>query len=259
MSRAARPLLVSGSIVLVGVLCVLLSACGSSSPSAHSPKTRSSPSSTKAAPSASAHTPKGVLASIVTAALAQKSVHWTGTDARDLYGTGHSATDVNGNSGAERLTYYGKVIRFLLVHHTVYVKGARILLEDKLHLTEAQAKHFAKRWISIPRGDKLYAQLSSGLTLASIVHDVTHDLTKQGKLKVRRRTSRGARLLDVRGTTRQSVFVYDLTARASGRPLPVAFSFSEVAGGSSARFSRWNEPVNVQAPASSTPITTVRG
>ncbi|MDX6454761.1 MAG: hypothetical protein QOD48_868, partial [Gaiellaceae bacterium] len=50
------------------------------------------------------------------------------------------------------------------------------------------------------------------------------------------------------------------SAHASGKPLPVAFT-EDLGPGTWAigSFSKWNEPVSVQAPASSTPIATVRG
>jgi hypothetical protein len=50
-----------------------------------------------------------------------------------------------------------------------------------------------------------------------------------------------------------------LTARAHGKPLPVKFAYEDLDDGVRARFSKWNETVRVEAPASSTPIATVRG
>ena len=74
-----------------------------------------------------------------------------------------------------------------------------------------------------------------------------------------RRTSHGARILEVRQP--RPFPGSDLIARGSGMPLPVTFSTEDESGagsGTDSRFSKWNEPLNVQAPANSTPIATVR-
>ena len=231
-----------GTLAIVLAICAPLSACGSSS--SQPPFARS---------------PKAALASIVAAALAQQSVHWKGSTSADLYGTDHSTADVNADSGATRLTYYGHAMDTRLVDGTVYVRGAPTLLMPNLSLTQAEATHYAGRWISSPRGDKLYGDLSSGLTLASIVHGAAwlFDQPRSG-LKVLRRTSRGTRLLVLRAPAWPHVFS-NLTARASGKPLPIAYTLANgLMDFRYGHFSKWNEPVSVQAPARSTPIATVR-
>ncbi len=210
-------------------------------------------------------TPKGVLASIAAAALSQKSVHFSESFAADLYGTDHRTFDVSAHSGTELITYYGSKMRMLLVDHTVYVRGDAGLLSGTyyspgLDLTRAQVRRYAGKWISIPKGDKDYAGLAAGLTLGSIVLGITPESGFHLKLKALRTKSR-TRLLEVQGTPGpETVGSYDLRARGTGTPLPVSF-FVDPAGMNmvfyNATYSRWNEPVNLQAPANSTPISTV--
>jgi hypothetical protein len=67
----------------------------------------------------------------------------------------------------------------------------------------------------------------------------------------------------VRGTsgTGKKKLIQALATKAGGKRLP--FEEDEFAAGESyisrTVLSKWNEPVQVQAPASSTPIATVRG
>ena len=203
-------------------------------------------------------TPKGVVASIVAAGLAQKSVHLSESFAADLYGTDHRTFDVSADSGTELINYYGAKLRMLLVDHTVYVRADSGLLYGTpytgLDLTEAQAKRYAGKWISIAKGDKDYTGLAAGLTLTSILHDITPEAGFHLKVKAP---------LEVQGKPgRETVGAYELKARATGTPLPLSF-FIEPLGMNMVfyrgAFSKWNEPLHLHAPAHSTPIATVRG
>lgn len=191
-------------------------------------------------------------------------MHWTGTFGADLYGTDHRSGDVTANSGEERITYYGSALRIILVDHTIYARGHGALLQFRLGLSGSQAKQYANRRIAIPNTDKLFHGEGGPtvLTLSSLVRSVI----PQGKVKVSKKTVRGTRLIDIRGTMpgthpagRYDPYAHGLTASASGLPLPI--SYADGCGMmcfGSGHFSRWNEPVNVQPPASSTPIATVR-
>ena len=198
--------------------------------------------------------PKAVRASIVVAALAQKSVHWTSTS--NGHGTVTRTADVNADSGTEQATFDGAAVQIRLVDDTAYVQGDVVGLQLSLYLTQAQATQYAGQWISIPKGDELYAQTADGLTLASIVHDAT----PQGKLKLVSTKAHGTRLLVVRGRRGKQIGLTrsSLAAHASGTLLPVTFSNGGVDHSLRGLFSKWNEPGSVQAPSSSTPIATVR-
>ena len=78
-------------------------------------------------------------------------------------------------------------------------------------------------------------------------------------LKLSRRTSHGTRLLDLRTAGPYDFSPWDMTARASGEPLPIKFYYGcgqvcDYHG----RFSNWNEPVHVQAPKHAVAIAIVR-
>ena len=227
------------TLAIVLAACASLSACGSSSPSS----------------------PLAVRASIVAAALAQDSVHLNEL-ATDAVISARWASDVNAHSGKQRLTLKGGTFgggeaEVLLVNDTLYVRGNPSGLRYTLYMTGPQSRRYARQWISIPKGDRLYAETAAGLTLPSIVHN----LTPQGKLKLVRRNSPATRLLAVTGAGRGDAPSVSLSARASGDRLPVAYSeivapYGHTRDGS---FSKWNEPVSVHAPADATPITIVRG
>lgn len=224
-------------VTFVGVLalCASLAACGSSSPSAP--------------PSA-----KSLRASIIAAALAQKSVHWTETDRPQTAAATSFVADVTADSGMQRVTFApgtsnAATATIVLVNHTLYVEGDAAGLENALALSTTQAAKYAGQWIAIPKGDTLYSGTADGLTLASIVRDAI----PHGKLKVVRTTS----ALVLRTAAR--VLGASVSVEPSGDPLPIAFSSSNCIGCSTdGRFSKWNEAVHVRAPASSTPIAVVR-
>jgi hypothetical protein len=221
-------------------------------------------------------TPKGVLASIVAAALAQQSVRLTESFGADLYGTDHRTLDVGADSGTELFNYYGNKMRLRLVDHTVYVRANAWLLSGTyyspaLDLPDAQAKRYAGKWISIPESDKDYAGLAESLTLPSTVQDATvsrfYSLVTPSsgeELRMLRRTSLGRPRIVLRLVEGPRGYPsyppMQLTAHGTGAPLPITFFAScGMVCGTNGTFSRWNEPVHVVAPASSTPIATVRG
>ena len=226
------------TLTIVLAFCAPLSACGSSAKSPHTLRGR-----------------------IIAAALAQKSVHWTLTSSDgDTW-----RADVNADSGRERTTdNHGGVVEIRLVNDTIYFRGSYeggILLG----LTPAQADRYAGRWIAVPRGYRPYRAFADSLTFDWIVR---HAVPRR-PLKKSFTSSHGTRLLvlsppEGAGIPHDPPFAYELTALASGEPLPVASSYLLSSFGrhgnySSRRFSKWNEPVNIRAPENPTPISIVRG
>jgi hypothetical protein len=232
-------------VVFVLSVGVALSACGSSSPK-------------------SPRSPKAVSALIVAAALAEKSVHWEELSRQDMEWPVKLISDVSADSGMQRLIFapgtrsVGKAEE-RLVDNVAYVRGDAVGLEDALYLSPARAKNYAGRWISIQRGDALYPPTADGLTLSSIVDDVTPSGTP---LKLVRRKAHGTPLIVVQADAHSLKFrglPGSLSATADGEPLPVAAWQGGVGSEASTSFSKWNEPLSVRAPASSTPIAIVRG
>ena len=195
------------ALAIVLAVCALLSACGSGSP----------------------RSPKDLRASLVAAALTQKSVHYEKDVEVDMEGSGTTTADVTADSGvAQVVSPYGGVAEIRLVDETVYVSGDAPSLEDYVPgLPRAVANGYAGKWISIPKGDALYAYVSEGLTLGSILRDVRSDLLLK------------------RGSKFPTGF---------SREINPSGEFTLTSG----MFSHWNEPVHVAAPANSTPIATLR-
>ena len=216
-----------------------------------------------------AKSPAKVRNAIIAAALAQKSVHWTGKYVANPGATTTYAADVNARSGMERISVPGCYpgaprgsVRLRLVHDTVYVKGNVCGLVYALKLSQTRAKTYVGQWISVPRRGKEHRRfhwLTGGMTLGSVVREITQ-WPAYLKLHVSTQSSHGTRHLVLRGTCpAPQTGSWELRARASRIPLPVAFSTGLPTSGSETHFSRWNKPVHVPVPASSTRIVTVRG
>jgi len=91
---------------------------------------------------------------------------------------------------------------------------------------------------------------------------IVHELAVRGRLFLISGKLHGIRVVGVRGVSGSGTkkMVEVLFARAHGKRLPL--EEDTVAPGKHAightAFSKWNEPVTVKAPASSTPIAAVR-
>jgi hypothetical protein len=209
-----------------------------------------------------AQSPNALRASILAAARAQHSVHWS---AKDVVGNVlvTSGADVTADAGIQRVHFQlgtqKSRVEIVVINDTAYVQGDATGLELNLGLTKAQATQYAGQWISIPKGDKLYATTSEGDTVGSLVDAIT----PHGRLSSIATKVHGARVIGVRGIsgTGKKKTAEVLVTRATGKRLPIeSDSFTPGTGyADHTTFSKWNEPVHVQAPASSTPIATVRG
>ncbi len=217
---------------------------------------------TAAAVAYAAQSPKALRATIVGAAGAQRSVHYV---AHNVIGNALITlkADVAADRGSQHIVIQlgkrtGKVTIYL-VDQTAYVEGDAFGLQALQGLTKAQSTKYAGQWISIPKGDKSYASTAADVTLPSFVHTIT----PRGKLASISGKVRGVRVVGIRGSVgkgkRRTLMA--LLAPAKGKKLPLEsdeFAPGESSIGHTA-ISKWNEPVTVQAPASSTPIGTVRG
>lgn len=206
--------------------------------------------------------PKAVRASILAAARAQTSVHWSSAD---IYGglAFTTAADVTKTAGKQRVTFQvGKKsahIQIVVTGGTAYVRGDALGLELNLGLKQAQATTYAGKWIAIPKSDKAYAPTASGDTLDSLVQA----MSPRGRLSVVSATVHGVRVIGVRGVsgTGKKKMATVLVAHAKGKPLPL--EVDTVVPGKNlidrTTLRKWNEHVTVTAPSTSTPIATVRG
>ncbi|HEY2353659.1 MAG TPA: hypothetical protein VGH79_02005 [Gaiellaceae bacterium] len=218
-----------------------------------------------AAAALAAQSPKALRAKIVAAGLAQHSVHWVMKVKNRPPGPFFTfISDAGTDQGSQRLTLkVGSNSAHLtveLVDQTVYVKGDEAGLIDLQGLTGSQAHAYAGKWISIPKGDKDYADAADGLTISTLMHDSE----PHGLLAIVRGKTNGKHFVGVSGTTgtgkRRLVTVLYAPAHGKKRPLKtVSTAPSDKKFSNSTVFSKWNETVAVTAPESSTPIATVRG
>jgi hypothetical protein len=147
----------------------------------------------------------------------------------------------------------------LVVGRSAYIRGNAFTLHMFFPLTQAQAKRYAGKWISIPPTSPAFSAVAADATFASFLSD----LLPSKHLALVRATIAGKKSVGVRGTVRQGglKLVETVYGPATGTPLP----FEEKAvlsghpGTSLARMSRWNEPVHVAAPAHAVPLSTVLG
>lgn len=130
-------------------------------------------SSAAAAPSRS---PAALQASILNAANAQQSVHYTSVQhspSRKI--TVSMIGDASRTGGIQRITYTksgrsGHVI--VVVHNdTAFIRGDAFILENYMGFSAAIATKYAGRWISIPKTSSGYSTVSAGVRLASTISE----------------------------------------------------------------------------------------
>jgi len=179
---------------------------------------------------------------VIRAQLATRSVHYVLT-----LPEGRIVSDVAGHTGVQRLTERGKAgqLTKIFVHSTIYLRGNARGLHD-VGFPPSFTSRYAGKWISIRPGSALYKAFLVNATLASWV---AHDLPTGG-LSLVGGTLGGRAVWGVRAT------VGGLTTYVpynTQQPLPVAGEAVGRGAGQPVRerftLSRWNEAVNVKAPA----------
>jgi len=209
-----------------------------------------------------AQSPRALRDSILATAKAQQSVHYA---TRSVAGNARLTLtgDVAAADGRQQVSMkVGKVTghaTILVLDRTAYVQGNANGLQFLLGLTKAQASSYAGQWISIPKGDKHYNPTAGAVTLGSFLQGIA----PHGRLAALKGKLRGKRVIGIRATSGKGKKkeLQVLAAPASGKPLPL--EEDELSPGrayiSHTAMSKWNEPVQVQAPANPVPISTVLG
>ena len=209
-----------------------------------------------------AQSPRAVRTSILDAAKAQQSVHYVAVQIAGkslLTLTG----DVAAADGRQQVSFKaGKEtghMTILVADQTAYAQGDSNGLQLLLGLTQAQASTYAGQWISIPKGDKHYNSVAASVTLGSFLQSIT----PQGRLATLKTKVGGRRVIAVRAIsgTGKKKKLQILDAPASGKRLPLEEEDIWPARQylSTTKMSKWNESVQVTAPANAVPITTVVG
>jgi hypothetical protein len=151
-------------------------------------------------------------------------------------------------------------IRF--VDGVVYIRGDAGGLVGYFLFPPTRVRALANKWVSIQPTDPDYANISSGVTLA----DSLQEMTLVGKLsKSHPQTLHGQRVIAISGGIKKpdktgSATIY---VRASGEPLPVEVTERvKVAGAGTVTFlvtfSGWGTPVVVTAPSDAIPLSSLR-
>lgn len=189
---------------------------------------------------------------------AQQSVHYVSWESMGAGARLMTSADVANGRGVLRQTLRryapngAKPYRWTIVvtGATVYVRAPASSIKWLLQPLNTEARRYAGRWISIPRGSR-FGYLATGGTLESLLRQIAPHGRLATSASIRKD---GQRVIRITGTRPWGQTF--LTARSSSL-LPVSAGY--VAGGQGrTRFSRWNEPVHVKAPAHSISIDALR-
>jgi hypothetical protein len=198
-----------------------------------------------------------VLASILAAARAQRSVHYVSATSIGVVRI-HMVGDAGRTTGIQQITFRKGTqmghITVIVSANTAYVRGDAFTLVNFMGFKAAAAVKNEDVWVRIPPTDVHYASVAAGVTLYSAIAEL--ELTPLARVTATKID--GQQVIGVKGTTTSATgqtAQATLYGRAAGPPLPVRDVVSQ---GSSARatvtFSKWNEPIHVAAPTGAVPI-----
>ena len=201
-------------------------------------------------------TPVQLYAGALTAARAQRSVHYVALSSfggRTVTIVGDAARD----RGVQRITVRHRAqvghVTVAVVANVAYVRGDAATLKSYMGLSAADASRYGGRWLSIQPSQPRFAPVAEAVRLLSTINELQ---MPPPFTTVATTTVAGQRVNGVRSTFTQAG--HDVTetlfVRASGSPLPVRQVATATGVGVSTTFSRWNEAVHVSAPAHATPL-----
>jgi hypothetical protein len=200
---------------------------------------------------AGSSSPKQLLASILAAANARRSVHVISIAE---YGTVRltEIDDAGTKVGVQRLTLvesgHTGHVTVIATGAAAYVRGDAFTLANYIGATPAAAKKYADAWIKFTPTDKGYKNTIAGVTLASEIEQ----LTPAAPLRtIRHVTIGGVSAFGVRGVTPSSQpppAEDTIYARAVGAPLPVKQVVKLGKQRLTVTLSRWNEPIRLRIP-----------
>ncbi len=209
---------------------------------------------TASASSATTSSPAHLLAATLRAANAQRSV--VSRAATTVFGITVTAVATSGpTSGVARVSASGHSGEIRDLGSVVYAKFDAALVNFEFHTSVTSV---ANEWIAVPRSSHYFANLALGVTLPSVLSE----LTPLGPLHVSTTTWHGARVLALSGRANATLGVpggsQTLFVAASAPYLPVGGAVHATESGVSLdvtiELSQWNVGLRVSAPAHSTPI-----
>lgn len=213
-----------------------------------------------AAGASAAQSPQALRSAILAAGATQHSVHYVSVQTHRSVSI-RMVSDVSATAGTQRISFVegsksGRMT-VALVNRTAYVNGDTFTLESYMGLTKSESKRYAGKWIAISHTASGYSDVASGVTLPSVLHT----LYPKGNVKRVTGTAQGRKAIGVRvvGHATGLRYVETLWANASGKPLPLEEDVTAKSTRTQIGFSRWGEPVHVNAPMHAIPISKVVG
>lgn len=138
-----------------------------------------------------------------------------------------------------------------LLGGVLYVKGDYKILTSYLDLSKAAANKLADRWFTIPTGSSEYDEVGQGLTISSVMDQVT--MTTSVKARPPAKLS-GKRVDVLQGQTVKTALDPSISATlyftTSVVPLPIEVTGTLKGSKATILFSRWGERVDLTAPKS---------
>lgn len=203
--------------------------------------------------------PAALLASIVAAARAERSVHYVNVGALGATRVG-IVGDAGVAQGVQRITYRkaGKSghVTVIVSSNSLYFRGDAFTLVNYMGFKAIPAAKYAGTWVLIPHTDTDYSTVAAGVTLSSAIDQLTLSKPLSG---VRGTTIKGYRVVGVRGKVPFATGVTataTLYARASGKPLPVKQVVNQTNARLTVTLDGWGEHIHVTPPHKAVPIST---
>ena len=159
--------------------------------------------------------------------------------------SGRSLVNVNGHSG-----------EVLEVHGTVFAKLDAVMVNFEFHTS---APSLANKWISVPRQSRYFSTISTGITLASVLDE----LTPVGALTQSITNFNGVHVVALSGSANSSVDlpggtqILYVSTKAPFLPVGgrVHLSASGVNLDLAVRITHWGVPLRISAPSTFTKIS----
>jgi hypothetical protein len=208
------------------------------------------------AAASAAVSPKALVGSILSAARAQRSVHYVSVETEGNVQV-TIVGDAGGSQGIQRVTFRkaGETghVTVIVAANIAYVRGDAFTLASFMGFKPSAAAKYANRWFLIPPGGTGYAKVAAAVRFASTISQLTVPGRPAG---VPAATIAGRRVVGVRGTSTDKgiAVVVTLYGRATGPRLPVRETVTRGALRGVVTFSRWNEPVQVAVPKNAVPL-----
>ena len=212
------------------------------------------------AAASAAGSPSAVLASILAAARAERSVHYESSESSGTSSVRQTG-DAGSSVGIQRITYSsgGRTGHVTVIATTTraFVRGDAFTLAGYMGLKPSAAARYGGVWIRWTAADSGFASVAAGVRLGSTIDE----LTPSGSLAtVPPTTVGGRRVIGVAGTATSggASVTTTLYASATGAPLPVRETAIHGSDRLTVRFSGWNEQVHAALPARSVAVSVVQ-